>query len=94
MMSSQDLLFSLAGKVAEAARFAMVSNGLMHPAFFAHYPRKSAVELGLVPAHEVKARKTMEGDIAMAAFGHGGIVIGAGLACGGSYVPILWSKTM
>ena len=79
MMSSQDLLFSLAMEKLPK-QFALVYNGLMHPAVLSHYPRKSAVELGLVPAQEVKVRKTIEGDIAMAAFGHGGIVIGGSLA--------------
>ena len=80
-MSSQDLLFSLAvEKLPKQLASAMVYNGLMHPAVLSHYPRKSAVELGLVPAQEVKVRKTIEGDIAMAAIGHGGIVIGGGLA--------------
>ena len=55
MMSSQDLLFSLAvEKLPKQLASAMVSNGLMHPAVLSHYPRKSAVELGLVPAQEVK----------------------------------------
>ena len=81
MMSSQDLLFSLAvEKLPKQLASAMVSNGLMHPAVLSHYPRKSAVELGLVPAQEVKVRKTIEADIATAAVGHGGIFIGGSLA--------------
>ena len=80
MMSSQDLLFSLAvEKLPKQLASAMVYNGLMHPLVLSHYPRKSVVELGLVPAQEVKVRKTIEGDIAMAAIGHGGIFIGGGL---------------
>ena len=68
MMSSQDFLFSLAvEKLPKQLASAMVYNGLMHPAVLSHYPRKSAVELGLVPAQEVKVRETIEGDIAMAA---------------------------
>ena len=59
---------------------AMAQNGLLSPAILRYYPRKTAEELGLAPAQEVKMRKVLEGDITGIVFGttipsgHGGIV--------------------
>ena len=78
---TSDVLFSLAvEKLPKQLASAMAQNGLLNPAILRYYPRKSAEELGLAPAQEVKMRKVLEGNITgigfgtTILFGHGGIV--------------------
>ena len=57
----------------------MGQKGLLSQAILRFYPRKSAEELGLAPAQEVKLRKIQEGTTAIAAIGLGTIgMVGIG----------------
>ena len=78
---TSDVLFSLAvERLPKQLASAMAQKGLLSPAVLRYYPRKSAEELGLAPAQEVKMRKVPEGNITGIGFGttipigHGGIV--------------------
>ena len=69
-----DVLFNLAvGRLPKQLASAMAQNGLLSPDILRFYPRKSAEELGLAPAQEVKLRKVQEGTTAIAAIGLGTI---------------------
>ena len=79
MTSSQDVLFNLGVEMLpKPLASAMVKNGLMNPAVFSYYPRKTAEELGLAPVQESKVRKVAE------SVGFDGIVYG------GIDILLLW----
>ena len=90
---TSDVLFSLAvERLPKQLASAMAQNGLLSPAILRYFPRKSAEELGLAPAQEVKMRKVLEGTTAIAAVGLGTIGMVGIVGPLWRQLAVLWSR--